>query len=113
MTDLKSMTPEELTAWCREQGQPAFRGRQLFQWLSRGVVSTQEMTDLPKALRAKIDQEGGISPPSVERKQVSKLDGTIKYLWRLSDGNCIETVLMRYRHGNSVCISSQVGCAMG
>ena len=52
MTDLKSMTPEELTAWCREQGQPAFRGRQLFQWLSRGVVSTQEMTDLPKALRA-------------------------------------------------------------
>ena len=100
MTDLKSMTPEELTAWCREQGQPAFRGRQLFQWLSRGVVSTQEMTDLPKALRAKIDQEGGISPPSVERKQVSKLDGTIKYLWRLSDGNCIETVLMRYRHGN-------------
>lgn len=62
MTDLKSMTPEELTAWCREQGQPAFRGRQLFQWLSRGVVSTQEMTDLPKALRAKIDQEGGISP---------------------------------------------------
>ena len=113
MTDLKSMTLEELTAWCREQGQPAFRGRQLFQWLSRGVVSTQEMTDLPKALRAKIDQEGGISPPSVERKQVSKLDGTIKYLWRLSDGNCIETVLMRYRHGNSVCISSQVGCAMG
>ena len=90
MTDLKSMTPEELTAWCREQGQPAFRGRQLFQWLSRGVVSTQEMTDLPKALRAKIDQEGGISPPSVERKQVSKLDGTIKYLWRLSDGNCID-----------------------
>ena len=113
MTDLKSMTPEELTAWCREQGQPAFRGRQLFQWLSRGVVSTQEMTDLPKALRAKIDQEGGISPPSVERKQVSKLDGTIKYLWRLSDGNCIETVLMRYRHGNSVCISSQAGCRMG
>lgn len=63
MTDLKSMTPEELTAWCREQGQPAFRGRQLFQWLSRGVVSTQEMTDLPKALRAKIDQEGGHFPP--------------------------------------------------
>lgn len=113
MTDLKSMTVEELTAWCRDQGQPAFRGKQLFQWLSRGVASTEEMTDLPKSLRAKIDQEGGIAPLRVERKQVSKLDGTIKYLWRLSDGNCIETVLMRYHHGNSVCISSQVGCAMG
>lgn len=113
MTDLKSMTVEELTAWCRAQGQPAFRGKQLFQWLSRGVASTEEMTDLPKSLRAKIDQEGGIAPLRVERKQVSKLDGTIKYLWRLSDGNCIETVLMRYHHGNSVCISSQVGCAMG
>lgn len=113
MTDLKSMTVEELTAWCRDQGQPAFRGKQLFQWLSRGVAATEEMTDLPKSLRAKIDQEGGIAPLRVERKQVSKLDGTIKYLWRLSDGNCIETVLMRYHHGNSVCISSQVGCAMG
>lgn len=92
-------------------GQPPFAAGSCFK-AQRGVVSTQEMTDLPKALRAKIDQEGGISPPSVERKQVSKLDGTIKYLWRLSDGNCIETVLMRYRHGNSVCISSQVGCAM-
>ena len=111
--DFKSMTPEELTAWCKDQGQPAFRGKQLFQWLSRGVASTEEMTDVPKALRAKIDQAGGITPPVVARKQVSKLDGTIKYLWQLADGNCIETVLMRYRHGNSVCISSQVGCAMG
>ena len=111
--DFKSMTPEELTAWCKDQGQPAFRGKQLFQWLSRGVASTEEMTDVPKALRAKIDQTGGITPPVVARKQVSKLDGTIKYLWQLADDNCIETVLMRYRHGNSVCISSQVGCAMG
>lgn len=113
MTDLRSMTLEELTAWCQAQGQPAFRGKQLFQWLSRGAASTDELTDQPKALRAKIDQEGGLFPPTVARKQVSKLDGTIKYLWRLADGNCIETVLMRYHHGNSVCISSQVGCAMG
>ena len=113
MPDLKSMTPEELTAWCKEQGMPAFRGKQIFQWFGRGVSSVEEMTNLPKALREKIDQEGQFSAPVVERKQVSKLDGTIKYLWRLSDGNCIETVLMRYRHGNSVCISSQVGCAMG
>ena len=113
MPDLKSLTPEELTAWCKEQGMPAFRGKQIFQWFGRGVSSVEEMTNLPKALREKIAQEGQFSAPVVERKQVSKLDGTIKYLWRLSDGNCIETVLMRYRHGNSVCISSQVGCAMG
>ena len=113
MTDLRYMTLEELTAWCQAQGQPAFRGKQLFQWLSRGAASTDELTDQPKALRAKIDQEGGLFPLTVARKQVSKLDGTIKYLWRLADGNCIETVLMRYHHGNSVCISSQVGCAMG
>lgn len=113
MTDLKSMTPEELTAWCKDQGQPAFRGKQIFQWFSRGVTSAEEMTNLPKALREKIAQEGNVSAPTVERKQVSNLDGTIKYLWKLSDGNCIETVLMRYHHGNSVCISSQVGCAMG
>ena len=113
MTDLKSMTPEELSAWCVSQGQPAFRGKQLFQWFSRGVSSVEEMTNLPKALRETVLREGGFSAPTVARKQVSKLDGTIKYLWRLADGNCIETVLMRYRHGNSVCISSQVGCAMG
>ena len=112
MTDLKSMTPEELTEWCRDLGQPAFRGKQLFQWFSRGADRPDEMTNLPRALREEVTR-CGFSVPTVERKQVSKADGTIKYLWRLSDGNCIETVLMRYRHGNSVCISSQVGCAMG
>ena len=113
MTDLKSMTPEELSAWCQSKGQPAFRGKQLFRWFARGAASPEEMTDVPKALRTLLAEEGALTPPVVERKQVSKQDGTIKYLWRLSDGNCIETVLMRYRHGNSVCISSQVGCAMG
>ena len=113
MIDLKSMSQQEITDLMRSLGQPAFRGKQLFQWLHRGVTSTQEMTDLPKAFRAILDQAGGVRFPTVARKQVSKLDGTIKYLWRLPDGHCIETVLMRYRHGNSVCISSQVGCAMG
>lgn len=112
MTELPSMTPEELTVWCREHGQPSFRGKQLFQWFSRGVSTVEEMTDIPKALR-EIVAENGFSVPLVERKQVSKQDGTIKYLWRLADGNCVESVLMRYRHGNSICISSQVGCAMG
>ena len=113
MTDLRSMTLQELTDWCREQGQPAFRGKQLFQWFARGLSSVEEMTDLPKAFREIIAREGALSPPKAQRKQVDGQDGTIKYLWRLADGNCIETVLMRYRHGNSVCISSQVGCAMG
>ena len=112
MTDLRSRAPEELSAWCKENGQPAFRGKQLFHWFSRGILSVDDMTDIPKALREKI-AACGFYVPTVERKQVSQMDGTIKYLWRLSDGNCVESVLMRYHHGNSVCISSQVGCAMG
>lgn len=107
------MTPEELTDYCRQLGQPAFRGKQIFRWLHRGVTSVDEMTDLPKPLREKLREDAFITVLAVARKQVSKLDGTIKYLWRLGDGNCIETVLMRYKHGNSVCVSSQVGCRMG
>lgn len=107
------MTPEELTDYCRQLGQQAFRGKQIFRWLHRGVTSVDEMTDLPKQLREKLREDAFITVPAVARKQVSKLDGTIKYLWRLGDGNCIETVLMRYKHGNSVCVSSQVGCRMG
>ena len=107
------MTPEELAAWFKELGQPAFRAKQVFRWLYRGVRSFEEMTDLPKALREQLAQTCQLTPPVVARKQVSKLDGTIKYLWELSDGNCIETVLMRYKHGNTVCVSSQVGCRMG
>lgn len=113
MTDIKSMTLEELTAWLKEQGEPAFRGKQIFHWLYRGVTSFEEMTDLSKALREKLSREAFLTPPKVARKQVSKLDGTIKYLWELSDGNCVESVLMRYQHGNTVCISCQVGCRMG
>lgn len=113
MVDIKSMTPEELTAWLKELGEPAFRARQVFQWLYRGVTSFAEMTDLPKALRQKLEETALLTPPQVARKQVSREDGTIKYLWRLADGNCVESVLMRYQHGNTVCISCQVGCRMG
>ena len=113
MIDLKSMTREELLLWCGEQGLPAFRAKQIFQWLYRPVCSFEEMSNLPKSLRSQLEQLCLLTPPSVERKQVSTQDGTIKYLWRLNDGNCIETVLMRYHHGNTVCISSQVGCRMG
>ena len=113
MTDIKSMTLEELTAWLKEQGEPAFRAKQIFHWLYRGVSSFDEMTDLSKALREKLSSLAFLTPPQVARKQVSRLDGTIKYLWELSDGNCVESVLMRYQHGNTVCISCQVGCRMG
>ena len=113
MTDIKSMTLEELSAWFKEQGEPAFRAKQVFRWLYRGVTSFEEMSDLSKPLRQKLNDAAFITAPKVARKQVSKLDGTIKYLWELGDGNCIETVLMRYKHGNTVCISSQVGCRMG
>ena len=113
MIDLKSMTLEELTAWLQEQGEPAFRGKQVFRWFYRGATSFGEMSDLSKALRQKLAEQCFLTVPKVARKQVSKLDGTIKYLWELSDGNCIETVLMRYKHGNTVCISCQVGCRMG
>ncbi len=113
MTDIKSMTQEELQRLLKDLGQPAFRARQVFRWLHRGVRSFDEMTDLSKALREKLGESCFITSPQVERRQESALDGTIKYLWRLMDGNCIETVLMRYHHGNTVCVSSQVGCRMG
>lgn len=113
MLDLKSMTLEEITSLLKEWGEPAFRGKQVFRWLHRGVTSFEDMSDLSKTLRDKLAVNCFITAPQVERKQVSKLDGTIKYLWRLGDENCVETVLMRYHHGNTVCISSQVGCRMG
>ncbi len=113
MTDLKSMTLEEISDYFKQLGQPAFRAKQVFQWLHRGVTSFDEMSNLPKALRQALAEQCYITAPVVERKQESKLDGTIKYLWRLRDGNCIETVLMRYKHGNTVCVSCQVGCNMG
>ena len=113
MVDIKSMTLEELTLWLKEQGEPAFRGKQIFRWLHRGVGSFDEMSDLSKFLRQMLQERCLLAPPRVMKKQESALDGTIKYLWELADGNCIETVLMRYQHGNTVCISCQVGCRMG
>ena len=113
MTDIKSMTLQEITEACRQMGEPDFRGKQIFVWLHKGVTSFDEMSNLSKALREKLKERYVITVPTIARKQVSKLDGTIKYLWELADGNCIETVLMQYHHGNTVCISSQVGCRMG
>ena len=113
MEDIKSMTLAEITDALKEMGEPAFRGKQIFSWLHRGAATFDEMSNLSKPLRAKLAERFDITVPRVARKQVSQLDGTVKYLWELRDGNCIETVLMSYHHGNTVCISSQVGCRMG
>ena len=113
MTDLKSLNRVELEQFFQELGEPKFRAKQVFQWLWHGVESFDEMTNLSKALREKLRQSCILTVPQVERKQVSKLDGTIKYLWRLADGNCVESVVMRYKHGNTICVSSEVGCRMG
>ena len=113
MTDIKSMNLTEMAAYFKELGEPAFRAKQVFTWLHRGVTSFEDMTNLSKPLREKLAERCFITAPMVARKQESRLDSTIKYLWELSDGNCIETVLMQYHHGNTVCISSQVGCRMG
>ena len=111
--NLKSMTLPELTAVLKELGQPQFRARQVYIWLHKGVRAYDEMTNLPKSLRDTLAREYPVCAPKVVRRQESARDGTIKYLWELQDGNCIETVLMSYHHGNTVCISSQVGCRMG
>lgn len=113
MIDIKSYNMPEMSALFKELGEPAFRAKQVFRWLHRGVTDFDQMSDLSKALREKLAAQCTIGSLQVERKQVSAIDGTIKYLWRLPDGNCIETVLMRYKHGNTVCISCQVGCRMG
>ena len=111
--NLKSMTLPELSEALKAMGQPAFRARQLYTWLHRGARSYEEMTNLPAVLRERLEREAPILPPTVVRRQESARDGTIKYLWQLADGNCVETVLMRYHYGNTVCISTEVGCRMG
>ena len=111
MSELKSMTLPELTETLRAMGEPAFRGKQVFTWLHRGIQSYDKMENVPKSLREKLTQAYPLVIPGVARKQVSRQDGTIKYLWELADGNCVESVLMRYRHGNTVCVSSRMGCA--
>ena len=113
MTNLKSMTLAEMQALFKELGQPAFRAKQVYTWLHKGVRGYGEMTNLPKALRETLEEKYPLHIPQVVRKQASQKDGTIKYLWQLSDGNCVETVLMKYHYGNTVCISTEVGCRMG
>lgn len=112
MYDLLSLLPEELSALMKEMGEPAYRARQIFSHAMAGIAP-QDMTTLPKALRARLCECCEWRLPTPVESLVSRADGTTKYLFRLIDGQCIESVLMKYRHGNTLCISSQVGCCMG
>ena len=112
LPELLSMTPQELEALMPELGEPKYRAAQMFPQLHRGI-SPDEMSNLGKALCQKLRERTTWHLPVVARKLVSAIDGTVKYLFSLSDGNCVESVVMKYEHGNTVCISSQVGCRMG
>ena len=111
--DILSLLPGEIEEELVALGEPKFRAEQVFSWLHRGVRDFDEMTNLPKSLREKLRERFTLYRPKVLKKQVSQLDGTIKYLWELRDGNAVETVVMQYKHGNTVCVSSQVGCRQG
>ena len=111
--DIKSMLPEELSSFLTELGQPKFRAGQIFKWLHLGVKDFDEMTDIPVTLRNILREKTYIAGVEIVRRLVSKIDGTVKYLYRLCDGEYVESVLMKYEHGYTVCISTQVGCRMG
>ncbi len=113
-TDIKSMDLEELTEYIKSQGLPQFRAKQLYEWMHvKLAASFEEMSNIPLKLRRELEEKCELTVLEKVRVQVSEEDGTAKYLFMLSDGNLIESVLMRYHHGNSVCISSQAGCRMG
>ena len=110
---ISDLTLDALTAYIVGLGQPKFRAKQIFKWIhQKQATDFSAMTDQPKALLAQFAQNCTLAVPTIRRRQQSK-DGTVKYLLQLADGNCIETVLMRYHYGNTVCVSTQVGCAMG
>jgi 23S rRNA (adenine2503-C2)-methyltransferase len=113
MIDLRSLEYRELEELLCEMGEPKFRTKQIFSWVMRGAEEFSEMTNISKATRERLSEISYISKLKIKEKYISRLDGTVKYLFELDDGNCIETVVMRYKHGLSVCISSQVGCRMG
>ena len=110
--DLLSMDKEELEAFVVSLGEPKFRAKQLFAPMHAGI-SPSEINNLGKSLKAKLEESATYALPSVRRKLVSAIDGTVKYLFGLEDGNSVESVVMKYKHGNTICISSQVGCRMG
>jgi len=111
--DIKSMLLPELTEYFKSTNQQTYRAQQVFSWVHKGISSFSEMTNIPIALREKLEDEFFISVPVLVEKQISGIDGTVKYLWQVLDGDMVECVLMKYSHGNSICISTQIGCKMG
>lgn len=111
--DIKSLLPEEIECLLTGMGQPSYRADQLFSWFAKGCGDWKQMSNLPKTLRSALSERCHLYGPGVLRRQKSAEDGTIKFLWELWDGNAVETVVMRYHYGNTVCISSQVGCRQG
>ena len=120
MINLKDLQLQELEKFIKELGEPKFRAKQVFGWLYRdsaegpgGVTDFDQMTNVPKVLREKLKEQASLGILTPLQVQVSKLDGTRKYLFGLEDGNAIESVFMKYKYGNSICVSSQAGCRMG
>lgn len=114
MTEISSLNFEELSACVKEMGLPNFRAKQIYEWLHIKLVSSfDEMTNIDKNLRTKLTENFYIAVPKIERKLVSQIDGTVKYLFEFRDGQCVESVVMRYKYGNTICVSTQAGCAMG
>lgn len=114
MPEIGSLTPAALETALGELGQPKYRAAQVFAWIhEKRAKSFEEMTNLPAALRQELAKRFSLTPVTVETRRESGLDGTVKYLFALSDGECVEAVLMRYHHGDSLCISTQAGCRMG
>ena len=112
MIELTGMNLRELSSWCEAQGWPAFRGKQLFRWIHAGA-DFAAMNNLPAAMRERLQAIAVAQPVQVQTRRVSGLDGTVKFLYRLRDGHCVEGVLMSYHHGHTLCVSTQVGCRMG
>ncbi len=110
--DILSMSLEECRETVLSMGEKKFRADQLYGWMQKGVPLS-EMKNLPAAFRERIEKECDYRLPEIAKKQVSKIDGTVKYLMRMNDGECVESVFMRYEHGNTVCVSCQAGCRMG
>ena len=111
--DIRALPEDVWQAQLKEWGQPAFRARQVRDWLDRGVTDFEQMTNLPQALRAQLAAHYSIAHVEIRRRLVSQIDGTVKYLYAMPDGETVESVLMQYKHGWSQCLSTQAGCRMG
>lgn len=112
--DIKSLNLEELSDWVKKNSLPSFRAKQIYTWLHKtGVTDFSEMSNVSKDLRNRLSEDFYISACEIENKYVSSIDGTVKYLFRLCDGEFLETVIMKYKYGYTICVSSQVGCKMG